>query len=134
MTRESAQAEAAADQENARLRDEREASPDGMTASERAMATSAPPSKQAKGRGPASATPKRVSLIDAAAQVLATAAEPMGCKDIVARVVEQGLWSSPNGKTPEATLYSAIIREIKVKGDDARFTKAGPGKFAARAA
>ena len=75
-----------------------------------------------------------ISLIDVAAHVLKDATEPMGCKDIVARVVEQGLWSSPNGKTPDATLYSAIIREIKVKGDDARFAKAGPGKFAARAA
>jgi hypothetical protein len=42
------------------------------------------------------------------------------------------LWTSPGGKTPHATLYSAILREIQVKGDAARFVKAERGKFAAR--
>jgi hypothetical protein len=41
----------------------------------------------------------------------------------------QGLWKSPGGKTPHATLYSAIIREIATKGKEARFVKAGQGKF-----
>ncbi|RMH70462.1 MAG: hypothetical protein D6685_00025, partial [Bacteroidetes bacterium] len=41
MTGERAKAVAAADQENARLRDERQASEDGRTASERAMSRSA---------------------------------------------------------------------------------------------
>jgi hypothetical protein len=39
-------------------------------------------------------------------------------------------WKSPGGKTPEATLYSAILREINIKGKDARLRKTGPGKFA----
>jgi hypothetical protein len=34
------------------------------------------------------------------------------------------------GKTPAATLYSAILREISTKGKDARFTKIERGKFA----
>ena len=29
------------------------------------------------------------------------------------------------GKTPEQTLYSAMVREIKSKGESARFTKEG---------
>jgi hypothetical protein len=41
----------------------------------------------------------------------------------------QGLWTSPGGKTPAATLYSAIIREIKLKGGEARFRKVERGKF-----
>jgi hypothetical protein len=39
------------------------------------------------------------------------------------------LWTSPGGKTPSATLYSAILREINVKGKDARFKKTERGKF-----
>jgi hypothetical protein len=42
----------------------------------------------------------------------------------------KGLWSSPNGKTPEATLYAAMIREIRTKGSEARFQKVERGMFA----
>ncbi len=73
--------------------------------------------------------PKRVSALDAAAQVLAQAGRPMRVKEIIAAVTEQGLWSSPNGKTPEATLYAAILREISTKGDAARFRKVERGQF-----
>ena len=69
--------------------------------------------------------PKRVSALDAAAQVLAKAAEPMGAKDLIAAMAEQGLWSSPAGKTPHATLYAAMLREIAKKGNAARFKKVG---------
>ena len=34
-------------------------------------------------------------------------------------------------KTPHATLYSAMLREISTKGKDARFKKTERGKFAA---
>jgi len=40
---------------------------------------------------------------------------------------------SPNGKTPHATLYSAIIREIATKGKEARFVKKDWAMFAAKA-
>ncbi len=40
-----------------------------------------------------------------------------------------GYWSSPGGKTPHATLYSAILREIRKKGKDARFKKTERGRF-----
>ena len=46
----------------------------------------------------------------------------------------KGYWMSPGGKTPAGTLYSAIAREIATKGDLARFTKAGPGRFGPRGA
>jgi hypothetical protein len=42
----------------------------------------------------------------------------------------KGYWTSPGGKTPDATLYAAILREITAKGKDARFYKADRGKFA----
>jgi hypothetical protein len=41
------------------------------------------------------------------------------------------LWTSPGGKTPEATLYAAIIREIAAKGTAARFKKHERGVFVA---
>ena len=72
---------------------------------------------------------KRVSLIAAAAQVLAKATEPMNAKQMVEQAIAQNLWTPGKGKTPEATLYSAIIREIRDKSDDARFTKVERGKF-----
>lgn len=77
--------------------------------------------------------PKRTSALDAAAQVLAASKEPMRAKDLIAAMAEQGLWSSPNGKTPEATLYAAMIREIAAKGSEARFRKVERGLFAAGA-
>ena len=75
---------------------------------------------------------KRLSAIDAAAKVLAEANEPMNAKQLIDAIVTKGYWTSPAGKTPHATLYSAILREIKAKGGDARFAKADRGKFAAK--
>jgi len=86
--------------------------------------------RKAARRAKAATTQKRLSAIDAAAQVLAETGEPMNAKQLIEVIVAQGLWSSPAGKTPHATLYSAILREIKAKGTDARFTKTERGKFA----
>ena len=68
------------------------------------------------------------SGLDAAAKVLAEASEPLTCKQIVEQAFEKGYWAS-DGKTPHATIYSAMIREIVRKGDAARFRKADRGKF-----
>jgi hypothetical protein len=76
------------------------------------------------------AKPRKVSLLDAAAQVLAESAEPMNAKQMVDAVTAKGLWSSPKGKTPHATLYAAILRETGAKGADARFRKTDRGLFA----
>ncbi len=75
--------------------------------------------------------PKRVSALDAAAQVLAASDKPMRAKEMLAEVEAKGLWKSPVGKTPEATLYAAIIREIAAKGEKARFKKHDKGLFVA---
>ncbi len=74
--------------------------------------------------------PKRVSAIDAAAEVLHKRGEPMNARDLIAAMSEQGLWQSPNGKTPHATLYAAMLREISAKGVKARFKKVDRGLFA----
>ncbi|MBW7905485.1 MAG: winged helix-turn-helix domain-containing protein [Phycisphaerae bacterium] len=75
------------------------------------------------------AKPKRVSALDAAAEVLRKAGKPMRSQEMISAMAEQGLWSSPNGKTPHATLYAAILREIGAKGGEARFRKTDRGQF-----
>ena len=121
---------AAADQENAKKRDERGASPDGLAASERAVAKGGKAAKPKVAKGD---KPRRTSALDAAAKVLASAKEPMRAKDLIEQMAAKGLWTSPGGKTPEATLYAAMIREIGKKGPQARFRKTERGLFAATA-
>ena len=75
---------------------------------------------------------KKLSAIDAAAQVLASAKAPMNAKEMIEAMAAKALWTSPGGKTPHATLYSAIIREISLKGKESRFVKKERGKFAAK--
>ena len=69
-----------------------------------------------------------LSGLDAAAKVLEEADEPLSCKAIVERAFAAGYWQS-EGKTPAATIYAAILREIQKKGDEARFRKVERGKF-----
>ena len=104
-----------------------EAGPDATRANvgrEGASQTGAKAVRKAKTR-----REKKPSLLDLAADVLAKAKEPMDCKAIVEKVLASGRWQT-KGKTPAATLYSAILRETQNKGKDARFTKTGRGKFA----
>jgi hypothetical protein len=71
---------------------------------------------------------KPLSLLDAAAQVLKSNGKPMRCKEMVGAVMNRGLWTT-DAPTPAATLYSAILREMK-KGKDSRFKKTDRGHFA----
>jgi hypothetical protein len=73
---------------------------------------------------------KRTSGLDAAAKVLEESGQPMTPKEMVEVAEAKGYWKSPGGKTPHATVYSAIIREIAKKGDASRFVKTERGKFA----
>ena len=58
---------------------------------------------------------KKLSLLNAALQVLKRSRTPLNTKEILAQVVEEGLWSPNGAKTPEQSLYSAFFREIKEK-------------------
>lgn len=87
----------------------------------------------AKPKAPKPPKPKRMSALDAAAQVIASSDKPMRATDMIAEMEAKGLWKSPGGKTPEATLYAAIIREIAAMGKDARFAKHDRGLFVAGA-
>ena len=70
---------------------------------------------------------KKLSLLDAAAQTLKHSRRPMNTKEIVARIIESGLWTPTGAKTPEQSLYSAIFREIKEK-ENPRFRKSAEKK------
>jgi hypothetical protein len=92
-------------------------------------AKKAPKATKAVAAPPAEAENKRLSALDAAAKVLAESGQPMRCTELIAAMAEKGYWISPGGKTPAATLYSALLRELKTKKDQARFRKTERGKF-----
>ena len=96
----------------------------GLVAKEPKAARKPKATKAAKSDG-------KLSCIDAAAKVLAASKEPMTTKAMIEQMAAKGLWSSPNGQTPAATLYSAILREINTKGKESRFKKADRGLFKA---
>lgn len=74
-----------------------------------------------------------LSLIEAALKVLGEADEPLGCREMVERATDAGYWTpARGGKTPDRTLASAILRELKLKGDDSRFEKVARGRYARR--
>jgi hypothetical protein len=110
----------------AKAKAERE--PDSTTAE--APATGRETRKKA-GRQKKVAGEKKLSAIDAAAKVLADAGTAMNCQELIKVMAEKGLWTSPGGKTPASTLYSAILREVQTKGSEARFKKTERGKFEA---
>lgn len=71
----------------------------------------------------------KLSILDAAARVLKERGEPMHCKEMVERMIEAKYWQT-SGKTPAATLSSAMLREIATKGKESRFQKKDRGLFA----
>ena len=88
--------------------------------------------KEPRRRGkpaPAEASAKQFSALDAAARVLGETKQALSCPELIATMAAQGYWTSPAGKTPSATLASAIQREIRLKGGKARFKKTQPGRF-----
>ena len=103
------------------------AKPDGKAAKDATVAPKAPKAKrEAKKRD-------GLSGLDAAAKVLVLAGKPMNTKDMVEKMLADGLWKT-GGKTPAATIHAAILREVRAKGKDARFRKSERGKFEATAA
>jgi len=90
------------------------------------------PTAKRRGDKKAKAVPaeKKTSGLDAAARVLREAGEPMNTADMVKTALEKGYWKT-EGKTPAATIYAAIIREIAAKGNAARFKKHERGVFVA---
>jgi hypothetical protein len=77
--------------------------------------------------------PKRLSALAAAHKVLCEATEPLNVQQMIEAMTAKSYWTSPGGKTPHATLYSAILREL-AKGEASRFVKTDRGRFVAASA
>jgi hypothetical protein len=92
-----------------------------------AAATPAPTKTKAKKTKEPKA--KKTSALDAAARVLEEAGQPMTCPEMIEAMTAKRYWQSPKGLTPAATLYSAVLREIKAKAKESRFVKTERGKF-----
>lgn len=103
------------------------------TTTKKTATKTATASKAKAAKPKASRKPKangKLSQLDAALKVLGETKEPMTAKQMVEAMGKKGYWTSPGGKTPHSTLYSALLREITNKGADARFQKTERGKFA----
>lgn len=87
------------------------------------------PKATKKAKAKSDAGDKKLSAIDAAAKVLGESREPLNAKQMIDAMAAKGYWTSPGGKTPHATLYSALLREITTKGNEARFKKTERGHF-----
>jgi hypothetical protein len=81
-------------------------------------------------RKPKEAKAKKPGALDAAVRVLEASGQPMSTQEMIEEMAAKSYWKSPGGKTPSATLYSAILRELSTKGKNARFKKVERGKFA----
>jgi HB1, ASXL, restriction endonuclease HTH domain len=97
----------------------------GATNPEKKAGAKSAPERAVKGR--------KLSGLDAAAQVLTATGRPMTTTEVMAQIEAKGLWTT-KGATPKATIYAAIIREIASKGKASRFRKTGRGTFTATAA
>ena len=96
--------------ESAEVAEENVGEEDGAGAAEEAEAVPpAPPEK-------------KLSLLDAAAQILKEAGEAMNTRSLVKQAIERRLWNPTTCKTPEQSLYGAIFREMKV-AENPRFRK-----------
>ena len=72
---------------------------------------------------------KKLSLMDAAVEVLKQSGEPMNTREMVKAATDSGLWIPTDCKTPEQTLYGSIFREMKIK-ENPRIVKSSlKGKF-----
>ena len=105
------------------------AAPKATEKAEPAKASVKPsPAKPADGAKP------KLSLLKAAAAVLKASEEALNTKRMVELAKEKGLWTPGSGKTPEQTLYSAILREMKKHGDASTFVLVAKGHFKLRTA
>ena len=85
-----------------------------------------------KGKTKQAKADRPLSALDAAAKVLGEAGASLNTRQMIEVMAEKGYWTSPGGKTPAATLFSAIPREINTKGDASRFVKTQRGQFTLR--
>ena len=93
------------------------------------------PARSKRSRAGAAKAPARrakLSALEAAVRLLGETGQAMNCQEMIAAMAAKGYWTSPGGKTPSATLYASILKEITTKGAESRFVKVDRGRFALR--
>ena len=81
-----------------------------------------PATEPASESAPEAPRTRKVSLLDAAIEVLKAEGRAMNTREMVKLAIERGLWIQTACKTPEQSLYGAIFREIK-EAEHARIRK-----------
>ena len=95
------------------------------------------PARSKRSRAGATDAPARaakLSALEAAVLLLGETGQAMNCQEMIAAIAAKGYWTSPGGKTPSATLYTSILKELTTKGKESRFVKVERGRFALRGA
>lgn len=72
-----------------------------------------------------------MNVLQAAEIVLKEASKPLHYKEITQRMINRGLWQT-DGKTPDATVNSAITMDIKKKGTHSLVQRADEGVYVLR--
>lgn len=90
------------------------------------------PAAKAAIKKPAAKKATKTSALEAAVTVLGEAKQPLTTKEMIDAMAAKGYWKTKAGKTPDRTLYSAILREIVTKKTASRFQKTERGKFTLR--
>ena len=86
-----------------------------------------PETDETQNPAPKAASPKRVSLMDAAVAVLRESSKPMNTREMVIAATDKDYWTPTACRTPEQTLYGSIFQEIKTK-EQPRFRKSATRK------
>ena len=99
-------------------------------------AASATPTPRPTAAAQTPPTPKtghatRMTCLDAAHAVLVRINRPLRVRELIEQMADRDLWQSPAGATPESTVTSAIIREMKKRGSESRFQRVDRGFYAA---
>ena len=73
--------------------------------------------------------PNPTTMLSAAIQVMTESTQPLTCRELIQRMATRELWSSPNGQTPEHSLYAALVRLMARQGVLCPIRKTGDGRF-----
>jgi hypothetical protein len=129
---EAATAELRSREENGEAADEAAPAEEPAAPPKPAKATKGKDAKAAKGKGKARKAeepPRKLSLANAAVEVLRQENKPLNTRELVKLATERGLWTPTACRTPEQSLYGAFFLEIK-NSDSPRIRKSAErGKF-----
>ena len=127
---EAATAELRSREENGEAADEAAPAEEPAAPPKPAKAAKGKDAKAAKGKAKkAEEPPRKLSLANAAVEVLRQENKPLNTRELVKLATERGLWTPTACRTPEQSLYGAFFLEIK-NSDSPRIRKSAErGKF-----